>query len=481
MQWFATISRRVTDGARPQGGMLAALRKLEIEIAAPHRVAARPPLRALVPAVDAIGLLAAVAVAAVDPRFVVYAFVAFAVLNVDTSRAYRLDRRVGHEAGWLLGHLAIPLLLLVAIAAVVLPWMGHPGDLDRLILAGSVGAALVVLGRALAYAVVRAAKARGLISERVVIVGSGPLGVELAETLDRHPEYGLSPIGFIDGPTGEQLPYPLLGGPHDLESVVDEFGIRRLVIAFGHGRDRDMAALLREFERLPVEVHVVPRFFELGPFPQGAADDVRGIPLYHLRRPAFRTLSRFTKRAFDVGVASTLLVLFGPVFGIAALAVRLSSPGPVLFRQVRIGRRGQPFEMLKFRTMHVSDNPEPSWTIEDHRVTRVGRLLRRTSIDELPQLVNVLRGDMSLVGPRPEQPHFVDRFSDSIPNYQHRLRVQGGITGLAQIHGRSRGLDSIPERVRLDNSYIETRSLWGDILILFRTVEVMFRGDSEDE
>jgi len=461
---------------------VAALRKLEIEVPVEHRVSTRPLLRSLVPALDAVALLGAVAVSGADPVFIAAAVLTFMVLNVDTSRAHRLDPRVGLEMGWLLGRIAVPMLVLVSMASLdLLPWLGSVRDPDRLIMAGSVGGLLVLAGRVVAYAISRAAKTRGLVSERTLIVGSGPLGVELAEALDRHPEYGLDPVGFIDGPTGQALPHPLLGGLYDLERVVREFDVRRLVISFGHGKDRDLAALLRRSDGLPIEVHIVPRFFEFGAMPQGAADNLRGIPLVHLRRPTSRTSARLSKRAFDVVVASLVLVPLSPVFLIAAVAVRMSSPGPVLFRQIRVGRRGEPFEMLKFRTMHVDEEPEPSWTVEHHRVTGVGRLLRRTSIDELPQLINVVRGDMSLVGPRPELPYFVERFSASVPSYADRLRVPGGITGLAQIHGRSRGLDSIPERVRLDNSYIETRSLWGDILILFRTLEVIFRGDRDCE
>jgi exopolysaccharide biosynthesis polyprenyl glycosylphosphotransferase len=460
---------------------VAALRKLEIEVQpAQRRVASRPIVLTLVPAFDGIVLLAAVAVAGIHPLFIATAALTFVALNADTSRAYRLNPRVGDEIGWLFVRLAVPLLVLVSMAALdLLPWSIR--ELDRLVIAGSAGVLLVLAGRAVAYSVNRTAKARGFVSERTVVVGAGPVGIEIAEALDRHPEYGLSPIGFIDGPTSDDLPYPLLGGPHDLGRVVGEWDVRRLVIAFGHGRDRELATLIREQEELPIEVHIVPRFFELGAIAPGWADDVRGIPLVHLRRPAFRGFARLSKRVFDAVFASLMLVLLSPIFLVTAIAVRISSPGPVLFRQVRIGRRGQPFEMLKFRTMHVEEESEPSWTPEEHRVTRVGKWLRRTSVDELPQLINVVRGDMSLVGPRPERPHFVERFSDSYPAYADRHRVQGGVTGLAQVNGRSRGLDSIPERLRLDNSYIETRSLWGDVLILCRTVGVVFRGDSDCE
>lgn len=457
---------------------MAALRKLEIEVPARGRVSPRPLVLSLVPALDAGALLAAVVVSGGDPVFIAAAVLTFLVLNVDTSRAYRLDPRVGHEMGWLLGRLGVPLLVLVWLVSVdLVPWLGPVRDLDRLVVAGSLGAAAVLVGRVVAYAISRSAKSRRIISERALVVGTGPVGVEIAMALERHPEYGLDPIGFIDGPTAEDLPYPLLGGPHDLERVVEEFNVHRIVVAFGRGKDRDMATLLRSLETLRIEVHIVPRFFELGSIPHGAADDLRGLPLVHLRRPAFRALPRASKRVFDVAVSLFLLLLLSPILIASAVAVKVTSPGPVLFRQLRIGKRGEPFEMLKFRTMTVEEETEPSWTIEHHRVTTVGKLLRRTSIDELPQLFNVLRGDMSLVGPRPEQPHFAEAFGASVPTYADRTRVEGGITGLAQVHGRSRDIDSIPERARFDNSYIENRSLWGDILILFRTLEVVFRGD----
>ena len=458
---------------------MAALRKLEIEISARRVVSTRAPLASLVPALDGSALLVAVAISGVSPLAIGFAVVTFALLNADPSRAYRLDPRVGQEMGWLLGRIAVPLLACAAIASISpSPWLGTVGTLDRLILTGSVGAVLIVVDRAAAYAISRAARARGLVSERTLIVGSGEVATELAGVLGRHPEYGLRPIGFIGEPTAEDLPHPLLGGPHDLERVVDAFEVRRLVVAFGHGSDRDMATTLRGLEGLPVEVHVVPRFFELGTIPPGAADILRGIPLVHLRRPALRTVGRLSKRAFDIVVAAPMLVLTSPLLLVAAVAIRISSSGPVLFRQTRVGSGGRAFEILKFRTMFVHEDSDTGWYVADQHLTGVGRVLRRTSVDELPQLINVLRGDMSLVGPRPERPFFVEQFSASVPRYADRLRVPGGITGLAQIHGRSRVLDSIPERARFDNLYVETWSLWGDILIMFRTLALVFQGDS---
>ncbi|HYF12280.1 MAG TPA: sugar transferase [Actinomycetota bacterium] len=462
-----------------------ALGRVDLELPIRDAMSPRPALRSLAPVLDGVALLIAVAISVAAPPFVVAAVVTFAALNLDTARAYRLDPRVSDEIGWLLVRVAVPVLAVAAFAEVGLVPGTDGAHLGRLVVAGAAAALLVTFGRAIAYAVRRAAKCRGLIAERALIVGTGPIGVELADALDRHPEYGLQPIGFVDGPIDVELPHPMLGGPHDLGRVVREFGVQRILVAFGRGNDRDTATVLRSLGSLPVEVHVVPRFFELGGVPAAEADSVRGIPLMHLKRPALRRVGRIGKRALDVVVSSTLLLLCAPVFAVAAIAVRFSSPGPVLFRQIRAGRGGHRFTILKFRTMYVEAEPaaEPrsSFVVEHHRVTPVGKILRRTSVDELPQLINVLRGEMSIVGPRPEVPHYVEEFSASVSTYGDRLRVEGGITGLAQVAGRSRGLDSIPERARLDNLYIETRSLWGDIVLIFRTVEVVFRGDKDCE
>jgi exopolysaccharide biosynthesis polyprenyl glycosylphosphotransferase len=202
---------------------------------------------------------------------------------------------------------------------------------------------------------------------------------------------------------------------------------------------------------------------------------VWGIPLIRVKRAALRTRAWRVKRAFDLVVATAALVVAAPMFGLIALAVRLSSPGPVLFRQKRVGQGGQLVEVLKFRTLQVNDDSDKTWSVvTDVRVTPIGRVLRATSLDELPQLINVIRGDMSLVGPRPERPHFVSEFNERVARYDDRHRVPVGITGWAQVHGL-RGDTSIEERARFDNRYIEHWSLWRDVVILGRTVAAVVR------
>jgi lipopolysaccharide/colanic/teichoic acid biosynthesis glycosyltransferase len=181
------------------------------------------------------------------------------------------------------------------------------------------------------------------------------------------------------------------------------------------------------------------------------------------------------KRVLDVVVSGTILFLGAPVLAAVALAVKLSSPGPILFRQKRIGQDGREIEVLKFRTLRHNDQSDTQWSvIGDARLTSIGRFLRRSSLDELPQLWSVLRGEMSLVGPRPERPFFVRRFSADVTGYEDRHRLPVGLTGWAQVHGL-RGDTSIAERARFDNHYIEHWSLWRDLVILGRTATEVVR------
>jgi exopolysaccharide biosynthesis polyprenyl glycosylphosphotransferase len=430
--------------------------------------------------VDAVALAGVCAIFSFNRIGIIFGIVAFVILNSDSSRVFRINPRIGDDVGWLLGRLGVALLVLVALRPLngVSP-VELPDHVKQLAWLAPLGALAVILGRALAYALARSAKARGVASERTLIVGDGEVASDLSRTLREHPEFGLKPIGFLGRAGTIASLDPYLGETSQLDRVVHEHDVSRVVVAFSGTNDRDMATILRANERIASEIHVVPRFFELSGIPQGAAvDDVCGIPLFHLRRPALRPGARLEKRLFDIAISSLVVLVTSPLIAIAALAVRISSPGPVLFRQKRVGLNGQVFEIMKFRTMYVNDDSDTAWfSGEDDRVTGVGRVLRRTSIDELPQLVNVLRGDMSLVGPRPERPHYTDQFAATVSRYDDRHRVPGGITGWAQIHGRSRGLDAVPERARLDNYYIENWSLWRDLVILIRTVGVLFRGD----
>jgi exopolysaccharide biosynthesis polyprenyl glycosylphosphotransferase len=420
------------------------------------------------PIADATGVFAAAAIAGFHVAPWVYATLVFIVLNVDASRRLRLNPRLADELGWLLQRVALPLLIVMPL---------FRSDLELIAWLAPLTAALVPLSRSVAYGTARWAKTHGYLSERCAIVGAGEVGQLLANTLAEHPEFGLRPVGFLHLEADPELDLPLLGESRDVDIAVRDHDISRVLVAYTDLSDRELVTALRAAQDLPVEIHVVPRLFELGAIHKGA-DDLWGVPLVHLRKPAHRPAARALKRAFDLVVGSIALVVFSPFMLGAAVAVRLSGPGPILFRQKRVGVNGEPFEMLKFRTMRENDHADTAWFVSpDDLVTPVGRLLRRTSIDELPQLFNVMRGEMSIVGPRPERPHFVDQFGAEVPHYHDRHRVPGGLTGWAQIHGRSRGLDAIPERARFDNDYIERRTLWGDFVIVCRTARLVFQGD----
>ncbi len=393
----------------------------------------------------------------------IYALVA-TVLLLPTHRRLRLVPRPSEQV--------TAVGMRIVLAPVFTSILLYRGDLRFkefvLLLAWTVPA--VLAGRLLMFKVVHRARVRGYDQEDTLIVGAGPVGVEVARALDANPDFGLRPAGFVDR-FDEFLTLPIVGSPEDLATVLEETGVRDVVIAFGSAGEREIVEYVRDCAHLNVQFYAVPRFFELGAQMRHVGYEVDGFALMPLRR--LNGHMWFAKRAFDVAASMLLLLLTAPVFGVCAAAVKLSSPGPVFFRQVRIGRGGRPFEILKFRSMRVNDDSATQWSVDDDdRVTKVGAFMRKTHLDELPQLVNVLRGDMAIVGPRPERPYFVEQFSSEIDSYGHRHRMPVGITGWAQVNGYW-GDSSIETRVRLDNRYIENWTLWRDVVIGLRTIPTL--------
>jgi exopolysaccharide biosynthesis polyprenyl glycosylphosphotransferase len=335
---------------------------------------------------------------------------------------------------------------------------------------GIAGACAMLFLRACVYGAVRAVRRREAFGERTLIVGAGQVAVHFAATLVEHPEYGLRPVGFLDDLEEEELTPPLLGRVEELDTVLHEHTIDRVVLAFGVSRETALVDVLRACDNAVVDIHVLPRFFELGFGGQGDdVDVVWGYPLLRLRRDAMRLSTRIAKRLFDICFAALMLVLCAPLYGALALAVKVTSPGPVYFRQNRVGKQGKFVKVLKFRSMRVNNDSDTQWDVStDARLTPIGNFIRKTSLDELPQLWNVVRGDMSLVGPRPERPYFVEQFEAAVPHYQDRHRVPVGLTGLAQVNGL-RGDTSIDERAWFDNHYIDNWSMTHDLVILART------------
>ncbi len=331
----------------------------------------------------------------------------------------------------------------------------------------------IVLARLIAYRVVHLARCRGLVRHSAVVVGAGQIGVRVARTLIEHRNYGLEPIGFLDADvphrTRGSLPVPLLGGYDRLPQVIQERAVGALIVAYGGMDEEQLVDILRTCDRLGVVVFVVPRLFDLHHVTR-YTDEIWGIPLVRRRRSIYRLWR--AKRLVDIVLSALMLAVLTPVMVACAIAVRLEGGPGIIFRQERVGLDGRPFQVLKFRSLRPVDETESAtnWNIKhDDRLGPIGKFLRASSLDELPQLWNIVRGDMSLVGPRPERPYFVDEFTQKFPRYMARHRVPAGLTGTAQVHGL-RGDTSIADRARFDNYYIENWSLWEDVKILLRTV-----------
>ena len=249
-----------------------------------------------------------------------------------------------------------------------------------------------------------------------------------------------------------------------------------VIVAFGSTPERRLVDVLRDCDRMRAEIFLIPRLYELIDSTGRDGDSIWGTPVIRLPRSSHRSRSWIWKRVFDLIFSVLAAIILLPVIAIAALATRLDLGPGVLFRQERVGLDGRPFEILKFRTVGLAadHDPETAWDADPGHVSRIGRTMRRLSLDELPQLWNVITGDMSLVGPRPERPHFVGKFSAEFPSYRHRHRVPCGMTGLAQVNGL-RGDTSIESRARFDNAYIEGWSVSNDVKILLKTVSSVVR------
>jgi exopolysaccharide biosynthesis polyprenyl glycosylphosphotransferase len=352
----------------------------------------------------------------------------------------------------------------------------------------------VGIGRTVLAVAQRRARIAGVIGKPVLIVGAGIVGSQVARRLDSHPEYGLFPVGFLDDDPrsvaevgGRNV--PVLGSVDDLDRVVTHAHVRNVVVAFSSVADERLARLIQRSQELGIEVSVVPRMFDTINN-RIAYDPVGGLPLLSFSAVDPKGVQFAVKHAFDRLLAGMLLIVLSPLLLLIALGVKLSSPGSILYRQRRVGRDGKFFDLYKFRSMRpmpaseqvnghdaldtlLGGDTAPGGVEGPDRRTAVGRLLRRASLDELPQLLNVLRGEMSIIGPRPERPEFVDLFMQDVIRYGDRHRVKSGITGWAQVHGL-RGQTSLAERIELDNYYIAHWSLGLDMKVLLLTVLAVF-------
>jgi exopolysaccharide biosynthesis polyprenyl glycosylphosphotransferase len=362
-------------------------------------------------------------------------------------------------------------------------------NLTKIIIFWALAILLVTTGRAIARAI---AHRRPSYGQRAIIVGAGHVGQLVARKLTRHPEYRINVVGFVDDnprllrPEIEDV--PVLGDVAEVPRLVRVYEVDRVIVAFLRNSHEQMLELIRRLTPLGVHIALVPRYFEVIS-PAAEIDSVEGLPLVRLGAPRISRSSRIVKRAIDLVGASVALVLATPVMIAIAIAIKFDSPGPVLFRQTRLGESMRSFTNLKFRTMRIgtpeerhrqyigattgtSASPEASglYKLDRAEVTRVGRWLRERSLDELPQLLNVIRGDLSLVGPRPCIPYEVEFFE---LHHFDRFLVPAGITGLWQVTARARS--TFGEALDLDVTYVRSYSLWLDLQLMLRTPVQLFR------
>ena len=333
------------------------------------------------------------------------------------------------------------------------------------------------MGRVLQSRLQRSLHTYGWGEERVLIVGVGEVGRMILQKIHETPSLGYRVVGFVDDdPQARAVQNsPVLGGAEDIVDLIEQHGIHEVIVALPETPHQDILKIVNKCDQARASVKVFPDVFQIMAS-EVSIGDLGGLPLLTMRDSGLRGWRLMMKRTIDMlGSAATLVVL-SPIMMLLAILIKLDSPGPVFYTQERMGLDGNRFMMLKFRSMRTDAEKEsgPVWaTVNDNRRTRLGAFIRQFSIDEWPQFINVLLGDMSLVGPRPERPIFVEQFKQHIPRYMDRHREKAGLTGWAQVNGL-RGDTSIIERTKYDLWYIENWSVALDLRIMVRTLMNLF-------
>jgi exopolysaccharide biosynthesis polyprenyl glycosylphosphotransferase len=427
-----------------------------------RQVIAFPPLVNLAPFGDYVGMMAIQVVA----MLVLYFF----------SRLYDVKRSMPRldEFYRIFAATSIGTIVTIAFTTFLFKNSNMEPDFSRVMVIYSwlLTVVLVTVSRSLFVLIRNWLRKRGLWSDRLLIVGTGDVGRMILQKVRQMPRLGYRVVGFVDGessPGQEIMGVPVLGGVDDIPDIIKEHDIEEVIIGRPELSHQEVLAIISRCERGQVGIKIFPDLFQIIAT-ELSIGDLGGMPLLTVRDVALRGWKLTLKRAVDLVGSAVGLVFLSPLLTLVAIAIRLDSPGSVFYAQERMGLDAKPFWCLKFRSMQSdAEKDGPGWTTEnDPRVTRLGAFIRRFSIDELPQLINVLLGEMSLVGPRPERPIYVEQFRRSIPRYMDRHREKAGMTGWAQVNGL-RGDTSIAERTKYDLWYIENWSLWLDFRIMLRT------------
>jgi lipopolysaccharide/colanic/teichoic acid biosynthesis glycosyltransferase len=399
---------------------------------------------------DVIAVALAVVVAGAAAAVAVcYGLLAICAISAAGLYRPRIGGRAGDQTGRLAMAGGFPALGL-------LPWAGEYSAI-RL---AATAAILLIAARMAVDAGQRSARRHGLLTQQALIIGSGAASRTVWRLLREHPELGHRPCG--------PLPDDLAGDARAVGEVLVRFDVSQVLMCAPAATGAEHAAVLRACRDRGARVSMLPQLPELGlAVPRACLDEVWGIPFVPLR-PGPQAPGRRAARLIDLSVGTALLLATAPLTLALMLAVWLDLRLPPLFQQVRVVGCGRVAKIAKLRTLRQGGDPDTTWAVTPGQATRFGWLLRGTHADELPQLANVVRGDMALVGPRPERPHFARQLSGSIAGYAERERVRGGLTGWAQVHGLT-GDTSLEDRARFDTFYIEYWSVWLDLLILART------------
>jgi exopolysaccharide biosynthesis polyprenyl glycosylphosphotransferase len=424
-----------------------------------------------------LGAVAAGAQRLSIPAGLVFAGVMLATLWRRGLYAFALRLRTADDIRSVAVAATLAAMVLIAGGAV----LGLEQPVDEVLRLWAFAGVYAASGRAALYWSHARSRREGEGLRPTLILGAGRIGHLTAKRLLASPELGLLPIGYLDKDPLESLEdsdLPVLGASWDFDAIVERHDVEQVIVCFSTAPNEVLLRVVKRCEELGIGVAMVPRLYEKTTT-HVQVDHLGGLPLLHLRASDPSSWQFMVKYAVDRVLAAAALLVLLPLFMAASVAVWISMGRPVFFRQARVGLDGRHFDMLKFRSMRPA---ESSLEVDDdtNRLTKVGSFLRRTSLDELPQLLNVLRGEMSIVGPRPERPELAGIFASNVYRYGERHRVKSGITGWAQVHGLGRGPNrfantSQSDRAEWDNFYIENWSLWLDVKIALMTVFAVLR------
>lgn len=399
------------------------------------------------------------------------------------GRMYHRQRtRFGSdELAAIFSGVSIGTLINIAVTSLTLKSNGGAFDYSRgvMIYAWVFTILFVLIIRSLQGMLQRYLQMRGYGRTRVVVVGSGSSAADLLQRIMQTPRLGYDLVGMVN--TNGEMPspdVPLLGGLDNLGEVIAHQAVDEVIVAMPEATDEELLNVISRCDRSTISIKVLPDMFQIMAG-QMSIGELGGMPLLNVRDVALRGWKLVLKRSIDLFGSIFGLVFLSPLMMLTAVLIKLDSRGPVFLIQERMGLDGKRFNVIKFRSMRQdAESQGPGWTVKgDPRVTRVGRVIRKTNIDELPQFINVLIGEMSLVGPRPERPVYVEQFRQRIPRYMERHRERAGLTGWAQVNGL-RGDSSIEDRTKYDLWYIENWSVWLDLKIILLTVwRTISRGD----